>query len=71
MIFILDDVFKLAHLMHHSAALSYATQHAMPLELGGKWGLECLNTRFPVPTLLLCGIQRQADFIFICLWKLG
>ena len=35
-----------------NAALSYATQHAMPSEIGGKWGTECLNTRFPLPTLL-------------------
>ena len=35
-----------------SAALSSATQHTMPSELGGKWGTECLNTRFPLPTLL-------------------
>ena len=33
-------------------ALSSATQHAMPPELDGKWGTECLNTRFPLPTLL-------------------
>ena len=30
-----------------SAALSTATQHAMPPEFGGKWGTECLNSRFP------------------------
>ena len=35
-----------------SAALSSATQHAMPPEFGRKWGTECLNTRFPLPTLL-------------------
>ena len=39
-----------------SAALSSATQHAMPPEFGRKWGTEWLNTRFPLPTLL-CGIQ--------------
>ena len=33
-----------------SAALSSATQHAMPPELGGKWGTMCLNYRFPLPT---------------------
>ena len=37
-----------------SAALSSATQHAMP-DFGGKWGMECLNTRFPLPTLLCAG----------------
>ena len=35
-----------------SAALSSATQHAMPPEIGGGWGTECLNTRF---TLLCAG----------------
>ena len=30
-----------------SAALSSATQHAMPPEFGGKRGTECLNARFP------------------------
>ena len=29
-----------------SAALSSATQHAMPSEFGGKWATECLNIRF-------------------------
>ena len=38
-----------------SAALSSATQHAMPPEFGGKWETECLNTRFPRPTLLCAG----------------
>ena len=38
-----------------SAALSSATQHAMPPEFGRKWGTECLNTRFPLPTLLCAG----------------
>ena len=38
-----------------SAALSSATQHAMPPEIGGKWGTECLNTKFPLPTLLCAG----------------
>ena len=41
-----------------------ATQHAMPPEFGRKWGTECLNTRFPLPTLLY-GRQREADFSFI------
>ena len=38
-----------------SPALSSATQHAMPPEFGRKWGTECLNTRFPLPTLLCAG----------------
>ena len=45
-----------------SAALSSATQHAMPPEFGRKWGTEYLNTRFPLTTLCtpVCGIQREA-----------
>ena len=35
-----------------SAALSSATQHAMPPEFGRKWVTECLNTRLPLPILL-------------------
>ena len=38
-----------------SAALSSATQHPMPPEFGRKWGTECVNTRFPLPTLLCAG----------------
>ena len=33
-----------------SVALSSATQHAMPPEFGRKWGTECPNSRFPLPT---------------------
>ena len=38
-----------------SLALSAATQHTTgnaPDKFGGKWGTECLNTKFPLPTLL-------------------
>ena len=37
------------------AALSSITQHAMLPEFGGKSGTECLNTKFPLPTLLCAG----------------
>ena len=37
--------------MRQSAALSSATQHAMPPEIGGKCGTESLNARYPLPTL--------------------
>ena len=33
--------------------LSFATQHAMPPEFGGKWRAECVNTRLPPSTLKL------------------
>ena len=45
----------LALVSRTSAALSSATQHAMPPEFGRKWGTECLNTRFPLPTLRCAG----------------
>ena len=38
-----------------SAALSFATEHAMPPEFCGKWGTVCLNTKFPMPALLYAG----------------
>ena len=49
-----------------SAALSSAPQHAMPPEFGRKWGMECLNTKFPLPTLLCAGysvklIKKRKD----------
>ena len=42
-------------LSKQSAALSSTNQHAMPPELGGMWGMECLNIRFPLSTLLCVG----------------
>ena len=36
----------------HNAALSSATQYAMPPELSGIWGAEYLNTKLPLSTLL-------------------
>ena len=35
---------------------SGAIQHAMTLEIGGKWEMKCLNTTS------LCGIQYESDF---------
>ena len=46
------------------AALSSATQHAMPPEIGRKWGTECLNTRFLLPTLLCAGYSVKLIFDF-------
>ena len=42
------------------AALSSATQHAMPPEFGIQWGTECLNIRYPA----VCGIQREVDLFY-------
>ena len=46
------------------AALSSATQHAMPPELGGKSGTECLNTRFPLPILLCAGYSVKLSLFY-------
>ena len=35
--------------------MSSATQLTMPPEFGREWGMECLNTRFPLSTLLCAG----------------
>ena len=46
-----------------SVALNSATQHAMPPEFGRKWGTECLNTKSPLPILLLyIGISKSTSF---------
>ena len=37
------------------------TQHAMPPEFGRKWVMECLNTRFPLPTLLREGDSAKLN----------
>ena len=52
-----------------SAALSFATQHEMPSENGGKWGTECLNTRFPLPTLLCTGYSVKLKKKYILSFK--
>ena len=52
------------------AALSSAIQHAMPTEIGGKWGMECFNTRSPLPTLLCAGysvkLKKKNVLLFFC-----
>ena len=35
----------------------------MPPELGGKWRTECLNIRFPMPTLLCAGFSVKLILI--------
>ena len=54
-----------------SAALSLAIQHAMPPEFGRKWGTECLNTRFPLPTLLCAGysVKLICKLLYVCYVK--
>ena len=50
-----------------SMALSFATEHAMPLELGGKWGTEYLNTRFPLPNLLRAGYSVELIYLYFAI----
>ena len=45
-----------------SAALSSATQHAMPPESGRKWGTSVLTLKFPLPTLLCAGYSVGLKF---------
>ena len=53
-----------ALVLRQSAALSSATRHAMPPELGRKWGTEWLNTRFPLSTQLYAGYSVKLIFIY-------
>ena len=49
-------------LSRQSAALNSATQHAMPPESGGKWATECLNTRFPLLTMLCAPAHTHTHY---------
>ena len=51
-----------------SAALSSATQHAMPPEFGRKWRTECLNIKFPLPTLLYEGYSVKLIYLWFILF---
>ena len=46
--------------MSKSAALNSATQYTMPPEFGKNLGMECRNTRFPLPTLLSAGYEADS-----------
>ena len=37
----------------------------MPSEFGGKWGMECRNTRFPLPTLLCSRNSEKVKKVFL------
>ena len=54
-----------------SAALRSATQHAIPPEFGRKWGTECFNTRFPLPTLLCAGYSVKPIYLFFYFYLLA
>ena len=55
---------KYVYKQGESVALSSTTQHIMPPEIGGKWGTECLNTRFPLSTLLCTGYSVKLKKIY-------
>ena len=48
-----------------SGALCSATQYAMPPKFVRKWETECLNTRFPLPTLLCAGYSVMLKKILL------
>ena len=49
---IFDIPIFFALVSRHSAVLDSNNQYAISPEFGGKWGMECLNTLLPLPTLL-------------------
>ena len=48
-----------------STAFSSATPHAMSQNFEGKWGMDCLNTRFPLPTQQCAGNNVKLIYILI------
>ena len=52
-----------------NVALTSATQHKMPPDFGGKWGMECFNSRFSLSTLLCAGysvkVKKREKIKFI------
>ena len=41
--------------------MSPSTQYAMPPEFGGLWGAMYLKIILPLPNLLYCGMQYEAE----------
>ena len=48
-----------------STSLSFAIQHLRPPEFGDKWGTECLNNRFPLPTCYDVRITSTVAFAIL------
>ena len=42
-----------------NAALNSTTQHTVPHKFSGKWETQCINTRFPLFTLLYAGYMHE------------
>ena len=54
--YLLKFIFSFLRLVsRQSATFISTTQNSMPPEFDRKWGTKCLNTRFPLPTLLCSG----------------
>ena len=52
-----------------SAAFNSATQHAMPPEFGGKWGVECHNTKMQYSVLKAEAEKKINNFICVHILK--
>ena len=59
-----NEIFIYILYFHFFAVLNCATQHALLLEFGGKWGTECLN--FPLPNLLYSEYSVKLITIIKC-----
>ena len=67
--YLLKCVFPfLRSVSRHSAALSCAKQHTTPTGFGGKWATQCLNTVFPLSTLLYSGYSVKLIYLFLHLF---
>ena len=51
--------FLIYELLYSFAALSFATQNAASGKFGRMWGMEYLNTKFPLPTLLYARFRAE------------
>ena len=45
--------------------MSSTTQHTMPPEFDGRWGTMCLNTEFPLPTMLCAGYSVKLLLYYV------
>ena len=62
-----DEIFKFTFSFFFGveAPLISAIQLAKPPEFGGKWGTECLYTKFSLPALLCAGYSVKRIFFII------
>ena len=50
---------------------SSTTQNVIPPDFGRKWGKECLNTKFPLLTLLCAGYSVKLIYLILFIYKLA